>query len=220
MEENEEKEEGQKKFNRKLKGILLEIWSWIYSIIIAVVLVLFIKGFLFSTTIVKGISMNPTLTGDAQMGGNDILIIDRLSQVRDIPLERGDIVVIEAPLGPGEGGRAYYEEPKDGFEKIKKFFVKTMYVKRVIGLPGEHMKIENDAIYINGERLNEPYVNPDNSSNRGEREIVVPQGYVFCMGDNRGSSSDSRVFGSIPVEKVEGRIALRIYPLNKMGKVK
>jgi signal peptidase I len=164
--------------------------------------------------------MSPTLTGDAQIGGNDILVIDRLSQVRDVPLERGNVVVIEAPLGLGEGGKAYYEEPKDLFEKIKKFFVKTMYVKRVIGLPGEHMKIESDAIYINGERLNEPYVNPNNSSNRGKKELVVPEGYVFCMGDNRGSSSDSRVFGAIPIEKVEGRIAVRIYPFNKMGKVK
>ena len=104
-----------------------------------------------------------------------------------------------------------------------KLFIKTFYVKRVIAVEGDHIKIEPDAVYINGELVDEPYVNPDNSLNRrsfeADIEMVIPEGYVYCMGDNRGSSYDSRGFGAVPVEKVEGRIIFRFFPFNQMGSV-
>lgn len=149
---------------------------------------------------------------------NNMLVIDRLSQVRNIPLERGDIVVIEAPEGITGEYLAYYS-PNDVLTTIKKLFAKTFYVKRVIAVGGEHIKIEKDAVYIDGEKIDEPYVNPQNSSNGQNFEMVVPEGYVFCMGDNRGSSYDSRGFGAVPVEKVEGRIIFRFFPFNQMGSV-
>ena len=153
---------------------------------------------------------------------NHMLVIDRLSQVRKVPLERGDIVVIEAPEGVTGDNLAYYT-PNDVLTTIKKLFTKTFYVKRVIAVGGEHIKIEKDAIYINGEKIDEPYVNPDNSANRyaneEDIEMIIPEGYVYCMGDNRGSSYDSRNFGAVPVEKVEGRISFRFFPFNQMGAV-
>jgi len=212
MEEIEEVNKNEQNENEESKGLLWEIWSWVYSIAIAVTVVLLIKNLLFSTTIVKKESMIPTLQE------NNMLVIDRLSQVRNIPLERGDIVVIEAPDGVGGENLAYYS-PNDVLTTIKKLFSKTFYVKRVIAVEGEHIKIERDAVYINGEKIEEPYVNPENSSNGADFEMVIPEGYVYCMGDNRGSSYDSRGFGAVPVEKVEGRIAFRFFPFNQIGSV-
>jgi len=211
MEENVE-ERNEKKEKKEHTGFLWELWSWTYSIVLAVAVVLLIKNLLFSTTIVKKESMIPTLQE------NNMLVIDRLSQVRNIPLERGDIVVIEAPEGVTKDNLAYYTE-NSLLTSIRKLFVKTFYVKRVIAVEGDHIKIENDAIYINGEKTDEPYVNPENSSNGQNFEMVIPEGYVYCMGDNRGSSYDSRGFGAVPVEKVEGRIAFRFFPFNQIGSV-
>ena len=81
MEQEERKEQVDQEVKEESKGLLWEIWSWFYSIAIAVTVVLLIKNFLFSTTIVKKESMIPTLQE------NNMLVIDRLSQVRDIPLE-------------------------------------------------------------------------------------------------------------------------------------
>lgn len=210
MEEIEKKEVNEK--IEEQKSVLGEIWEWVYSVFIAVTVVLLIKNFLFSTTIVSGVSMMPTLQEC------NMLVIDRLSQVRNIPLERGDIVVIEAPDGSAGENLAYYS-PNDLITSIKKIFTKTLYVKRVIAVEGDHIKIEADAVYINGEKTNEPYVNPENSFNGQDFEMVIPEGYVFCMGDNRGSSKDSRFFGAVPVKKVEGRANFRFFPFDKIGKV-
>jgi len=215
MDEIEEKvEEVQKNVKKESKGLIWEIWSWTYSIAIAVAVVLLIKNLLFSTTIVKKESMIPTLQE------NNMLVIDRLSQIRKIPLERGDIVIIEAPDGVTgeEKNLAYYSE-NDVLTTITKWFGKKLYVKRAIAVEGDHIRIESDAVYINGNKIDEPYVNPKNSYNGAGFEMVVPEGYVFCMGDNRGSSYDSRDFGAVPVEKVEGRIIFRFFPFDQMGKV-
>ena len=116
------------------KKILLEIWSWVYSILFAVVAVLLIKNLLFSTTIVKKESMYPTLKE------NNMLVINRLNQVRGVPLERGEIVVFEAPEGLAGDNIAYYSE-NSAWDTFRKLFVKTLYVKRVIAVPGDQITI-------------------------------------------------------------------------------
>ena len=101
------------------KKILLEIWSWVYSIGIAVIVVLLVKNILFSTTIVKKESMYPTLKE------NNMLIINRLNQVRGIPLQRGDIVVFEAPdVISADTTIAKYSE-NSAWDTFRKLFVKT-----------------------------------------------------------------------------------------------
>ena len=194
------------------KKILLEIWSWVYSILFAVVAVLLIKNLLFSTTIVKKESMYPTLKE------NNMLVINRLNQVRGVPLERGEIVVFEAPEGLAGDNIAYYSE-NSAWDTFRKLFVKTLYVKRVIAVPGDQITIERGVVYINGEAQDEPYVNPDNDRNGTGISLVVPEGYIFCMGDNRGASYDSRNFGLVPLEKVEGSANFRVFPFNKIGTV-
>ena len=102
-------------------------------------------------------------------------------------------------------------------------FGKTDFVKRVIGLPGDHVEIKDGAVYLNGEKLDEPYLD---EGKRTEPEsglfidIVVPDGYVYVLGDNRNNSTDSRRFGCIPIDKIEGRAVLRFWPLNKWKSLK
>ena len=75
-------------------------------------------------------------------------------------------------------------------------------------------------MYVNGKERLEPYLNGITTPVTGDYcDIVVPEGYVFVMGDNRGGSSDSREFGCIPVEKIDGRVSTRIWPLSAFGKI-
>lgn len=209
--ENEKNEQVEKKG----KSVWAEILDWTYCIALAVIITLLVKNLVFSTTIVRKESMVPTL-----QDGN-ILVVNRIAQVTKQPLERGDIVVIEAPQGVKTGTNfAYYKD--DSFvEKIGKLFKKTLYIKRVIGLPGEHLVIDGDDIYINGEKLEEDYTNPDREVYPPDydQEIEIPEGYVFCVGDNRDRSMDSRSFGLIPISKVEGKANFRLYPFDKFGNI-
>lgn len=215
----EEKKENEKQAKEKEKTVLGEIWEWTYCIVLAVVITLLVKNLLFSTTIVRKESMVPTL-----QDGN-VLIINRLAQVMNKPLERGDIVVIEAPNMSSiiaDDGTVYAYYPEVGtVKKLLKYVTKTLYIKRVIGLPGEHLVIDGDDIYINGEKLDEPYTNPDRLEVPPDydMDITIPEGYIFCVGDNRDRSMDSRYFGLIPLDKVEGKTSLRIFPFNKFGKI-
>lgn len=213
--ENEELNEKKENTEKKGKSVLAEILDWTYCIVLAVVITLLIKNLIFSTTIVRKESMVPTL-----QDGN-ILIVNRLAQVTGTPLKRGDIVIIEAPLGSIAGSDfAYYKE--DSFmEKVGKLFKKTLYIKRVIGLPGEHLVIDGDDIYINGELIEENYTNPDREKfpPNYDQEIEIPEGYVFCVGDNRDRSLDSRSLGLIPINKVEGTASFRLFPFDKFGNI-
>ena len=100
---------------------------------------------------------------------------------------------------------------------------KDSYIKRVIGLPGEHVKIADGKVYINGEELDEPYLQEgvETTAQPGGvyMDIVVPEGYLFLMGDNRLQSTDCRAFGCIPYEKIESRVLIRFWPLNLFGTV-
>ena len=99
---------------------------------------------------------------------------------------------------------------------------KTSYIKRVIALPGEHVKIYNNKVFINNELLEEPYLQKDvltTSLDGPFTDIVVPQDCVFVMGDNREKSTDSRRFGCIPISKIESKVWIRFWPLDLFGTV-
>ena len=99
---------------------------------------------------------------------------------------------------------------------------KKSYIKRVIALPGEHVKIEDGRVYINGELLEEDYLQEGvttESKNPYLTDFTVPEDCVFAMGDNRQQSSDCRSFGCIPLEKVESKVWIRFWPLNLWGEV-
>ena len=209
--------------NDKLKNIL----EWIYCIIIAVVIAILIKYFVGTPTIVKQTSMWPTLEQ------NDRLILNRLPRTFGEMPERGDIITFEAPSNNATGLTAeeidnpiakYDNEPTTWWRKFTYHVLeigKESYIKRVIALPGEHVEIKDGKVYINGEELDEPYLTDDviTEPTGVLNDFIVPENTVFAMGDNREGSKDCRAFGCIPFERIESKVVIRFWPLNKFGKV-
>ncbi|WP_017380842.1 signal peptidase I [Paenisporosarcina sp. TG-14] len=177
-----------------------EFWEWTKALLIAFGLAFFIRYFLFTPIVVDGESMMPTLENGNRM------IVNKIGYEVGEP-DRYDIVVFHAP------------EQKD-------------YIKRIIGLPGDHVAYEDDQLYINGKPQPEPYLETYKSKiNEGtltedftleERTemSVIPDGYVFVMGDNRRYSKDSRLIGVISMEEIIGSTSLIFWPPNEMGLVK
>lgn len=91
------------------------------------------------------------------------------------------------------------------------------YVKRVVGLPGETLMILNGFVYINGDRLDEPYVQNRGNENLGP--LIIPKGRLFVMGDNRTDSLDSRWFGPVPTSHVEAKVSFIYNPVSRIGRV-
>ena len=204
------------------------ILEWVYCIVIAIVLALLFRYFIGTPTVVRQPSMYNTLEEGQR------LILNRWVRTVNGKYERGDIITFEAPSSPvpslfeidTNNPVAKYEyKPKGIFAKFNYYvleFSKTSYIKRVIGLPGEHVEIKGGKVYIDGQILEENYL--DDSVKTyipvgGIDDFIVPEGYVFAMGDNRNGSSDCRLFGCVPIEKIEGRVSVRIWPLNKIGKI-
>ena len=209
--------------NDKVKNIL----EWIYCIIIAVVIAILIKYFVGTPTIVKQTSMWPTLEQ------NDRLILNRLPRTFGEMPERGDIITFEAPSNNSTGLTAeeidnpiakYDNEPTTWWGKFTYHVLeigKESYIKRVIALTGEHVEIKDGKVYINGEELDEPYLTDDviTEPTGVLNDFIVPENTVFAMGDNREGSKDCRAFGCIPLERIESKVVIRFWPLNKFGKV-
>ena len=199
-----------------------EILEWVYCIIIAVVLALLVRYFLGTPTIVKQVSMYPTLVEGQR------LILNRWERTTGKNYKKGDIITFEAPTNKNvesnENPVASYDyEPKGIFGKFVYYVLelnKTSYIKRVIALEGDHVEIKDGKVYINGEEQKEEYLSADVvTSSSGLTDFIVPEGYIFAMGDNRPRSTDCRAFGCIPVDKVEGVVTLRFWPLNLFGPV-
>lgn len=215
--------------NEETKAKLKDIFEWIYCIVIAVVLALLIRYYVGTPTIVKQRSMYPTFKQ------NERLILNRLYRTTHTTPQRGEVITFEAPsvtyVEPEEADltnpNAKYERESKGWFSDFIYNVleinKTSYIKRVIALPGEHLEIKDGKVYINGEELEENYLQENVTTESMEGsfyDIVVPEGTVFVMGDNRSGSSDSRMFGCIPYEKIEGKVCFRFWPLNRFGVIK
>lgn len=212
------------KLSEKTKDII----EWIICILIAFILALLIRHYIGTPTVVKQSSMYPTLKE------NQRLILNRWGRTTSQMPERGEIITFQAPsdklLTEDEYDNnnpvaKYEEDPTNWFSKFI-FYVleinKESYIKRVIALPGEHVELKDGKVYINGTELDEPYLQ-DGVTTQNEKgllnDFVVPEGYVFAMGDNRGGSTDCREFGCVPLEKIEGTVWIRFWPLNLFGKV-
>ena len=206
-----------------------EILEWIVCIIIAVVLALLFRYYLGTPTIVKHSSMYPTLIE------NDRLWLNRWGRTTKVMPKKGEIITFEAPSKvlltkndlKEENPVAYYEnEPTNIFGKFTKYVLelrKDSYIKRAIALPGDHVLIESGSVYVNGEKLEEPYLQKGivtDVTGIGYTDFVVPENTIFAMGDNRNHSTDCRNFGCVPLEKIESVVAFRFWPFNKFGGVK
>lgn len=208
-----------------MKSRLKNTLEWIYCIIIAVTIALLVKYFIGTPTVVKQKSMNNTLVEGQR------LWLNRWVRTVKGEYKRGDIITFEAPSRiPSlmeidfKNPVAIYDTQPKGI--VNKFIYnvlelgKKSYIKRIIGVAGDHIKIEDGKVYVNGNELKENYI-PEGVITEGKiySDIVVPEGYIFAMGDNRGSSMDCRDFGCIPLSKIESKVAIRFWPLNKFGKI-
>ena len=215
--------------NEKVKDIL----EWVLCILIASVLAILVRYFVGTPTVVKQYSMYPTLKQ------NERLILNRLSRTIGEMPKRGDIITFEEPskvsvditeANLDNPVAEYNNEPESIWGKFVYNVLeigKRSYIKRVIALPGEHVKIENGKVYINGEELKEDYLEPNVTTNTEDAlgnefpftDFTVPENCIFAMGDNRAHSTDCREFGCIPLEKIESKVWIRFWPLNQFGKI-
>ena len=164
--------------------------EWVVIVVAALLAALLIKTFLLQAFYIPSDSMNPTLVQ------RDRVLVNKLSyHFHDV--HRGDIVVFSRP--PGE------DDPN----------IKDL-IKRVIGLPGETIEGRDGQILINGRALKEPYT-AKNSPLSDFTPRKVPPGRYFVMGDNRGNSKDSRVFGPISKSLIVGRAFIRVWPLSHIS---
>lgn len=202
------------------------ILEWVYCIVIALVLALLFRYFIGTPTIVKQRSMYPTLK-DGQR-----LVLNRTHRITKKAPEVGDIITFEGPSRKYQSWEVdqsnpvaiYDNEPEGLFNRFVYYsleLTKTSFIKRVIATEGQHVKIEGNKVYIDGEILEEDYLADDVvTESLLFNDFIVPNGYIFAMGDNRTHSDDCRVFGCIPLDKVEGVVVFRFWPFDVWGKIK
>lgn len=165
------------------------IWEMVRVAVISLAIIIPVRYFLIQPFYVKGASMEPNFYD------HEYLIIDEISYRFNQP-QRGDIVVFKYPKDP-----------------------KQFFIKRVVGLPGERVKIEDNKIYIDGTILNEAYLDSGAETVlalRGYGDVVLGSDEYFLLGDNRSQSLDSRSFGPVKREYIIGRTWLRGWPFNRV----
>ena len=174
------------------KGLSENAKEWIKDILIAIVVAFLVLQFI-KPTIVQEHSMENTLVA------NDYLFISKQSYRLFGDPQRGDIIVFHSSL-----------TTSDGSEKL--------LVKRIIAIPGDTISITGGVVYINGEPQDEPYTK-DGYTNTEMDEITIPEGKLFCMGDNRQNSRDSRdsAIGLVDESLVLGKAVLRLFPFSRIG---
>ena len=209
--------------NPKLKNTL----EWTYCIVIAIIIALAVKYFIGTPTVVKQKSMDTTLKEGQR------LWLNRWTRTTKGEYKVGDIITFEAPsvtypslenIDFDNPVAKYDYNPKGLIGKFIYYILetnKTSYIKRIIGVAGDHIKIEDGKVYRNGKQLDEPYLQENiRTESKIYSDIIVPENCVFAMGDNRENSTDCRDFGCIPIRKIESKVAFRFWPLNKFGKIK
>ncbi len=158
---------------------------------IVIVVVIAIRFFIAQPFIVSGASMAPNFAS------SDYLIVDEISYRFHTP-QRGDVIIFHPPVD-----------------------MSTYYIKRVIGIPGDNVSVKNGVVtiknkqYPNGIILNEPYITKDTLSE--DKDVDVPAGEYFVMGDNRPESFDSRGWGLLPEKNITGRALMRLFPVDKLN---
>jgi signal peptidase I len=179
--------------------------DWAVTILGAVAIVLAIKAYVVNPYRIPSSSMEPTLHCARPLSGcmarfSDRVLANRLIYHFRDPRRR-EIVVFKTPPAAelacgGEGGT---------------------FVKRLIGLPGDRWREQDGYIYINGERLNEPYIEPARRDSETIPEKTVPQGEYLMLGDNRASSCDSRRWGTVPRKNLVGPVFAVYWPPKRVG---
>lgn len=165
--------------------------EWLLVLIAALLVSFAVRTYVFQTFLIPSSSMKPTL-----YTGNRILV-DKLS-VEFGSINIGDMLVFKAPL----------DVRKDCNDPV------TDLVKRVIGLPGDILSSKGNAIYVNGKALKENWSHYE-PLGIAIKNITVPAGQYYMMGDNHSNSCDSRIWGTVPRSDIIGKVFLKIWPLSQ-----
>ena len=189
------------------------VLEFLIILIVSFVLVFgFVRPFIVEAFWIPSASMVPTLKY------GDRVLVNKFIYRFTEP-ERGDVVVFKSV----EGGRLPPEE--NPIERIIGFFrddgadraPRQDLIKRVVGVPGDEISVRGGRLFVNGEPQREPYVNKKYPDRSFYAPTTVPEGHVFAMGDNRANSQDSRIFGPVPKENIEGEAFLRFWPPGRVG---
>jgi signal peptidase I len=164
--------------------------SWLRDLVVSIAVSTFIIIFLYQPVRVEGTSMLPVLQDQ------DRLFINKMAY-RVGEIHRGDVVVFLYPYNH-----------------------KKSYIKRVIALPGDDLRIDHGRVYVNGSRVVEGYVPPRFADDRSQAEMTVPGQEYFVMGDHRSISSDSRDFGPVDRDLIYGKAAFVYWPVDQAGVVR
>lgn len=176
-----------------LMKLIDTIQEWISSLAVSLALAIFINVFVVQHMVVEGHSMDPTLQ-DSQH-----VMISKLSHsINKLP-SYGDIVTIDSRVTRARSLQDDLSEPITNLVNRKKY----VFVKRVIGKPGDVLEFKENQVYRNGIKVDEPYI-LDSMNEFIDKKITVPDNSIFVMGDNRNNSMDSRFIGAIPLDHVLG----------------
>jgi signal peptidase I len=163
---------------------------WARDLLVSLAISAFIIIFLYQPVKVEGTSMMPGLQDQERIFVNKFVY-------RWEPIERGDIVVFRYPRDTSKS-----------------------YIKRVIGVAGDRIRIEDGQVYVNGEALAEDYVPSDYADARSLDEKVVPRNSFFVLGDHRTMSNDSRDFGFVNERYIYGKAVFGYWPMEKLGRLR
>ncbi len=199
---------------KQKKSIIHELIEWTLYLFSAVIVASILHSQVFAMTIVNQQSMENTLIEGQK------LVMEKISYEFHEP-RCGDIVVFLNNETKGLTNTEGFINKliiyvNDISLKLKGENRNDRLIKRVIAVAGDEITIKDGYVYVNGEKLDEPYtktITPDQNISE-----IIPEGYVYVMGDNRSNSKDSRSFGSVEIKQIEGKIIYRLSPINKIGK--
>jgi signal peptidase I len=165
--------------------------AWLRDLMLSVLIAVLVILFLYRPVKVEGTSMMPSLYDRERLFINQFSYKFGLGKI-----ERGDTVVFWYPGEPT-----------------------TSYIKRVIGLPGDTVSVEDGYVIVNGKKLVENYIPPEYRDDRSYPPILIPPDQYFVLGDHRVSSNDSRAWGLVPKNYIYGKAVFVFWPLDRMGSV-
>jgi signal peptidase I len=171
---------------------LVMLASWIRDLLVSVFLAILVILFLYQPVKVEGTSMMPALVDQERIFINKFVYRFGMGDI-----ERGDMVVFWFPMDPTKS-----------------------YIKRVIGVPGDTVEVDNGTVIVNNQRLEESYVLNEYRDRQSMAPFKVQTDEYFVMGDHRSSSNDSRSWGPVPRKYIYGKAVFIYWPIEKMGVVK
>jgi signal peptidase I len=167
-------------------------FDFLQGIVVFMSVLVMVYLFIISPQEINGASMEPTYHN------TELVLTNKIAYKLGEP-KRGEVIIFKSPSNK-----------------------EIDYIKRIIGLPGDRVKLSNNSFYVNDQKVEEPYLPEGIITSPGtflheDEEITVPEGEYFVSGDNRPHSSDSREFGPIPLKDIIGRVLLRYWPPNRAG---